>query len=247
MRIRLLPWLLGVALAAGRLGAQAPPTPLGPMLANPHLARPGLLAGGAPGAAEGYLALAADGYRTFVDLRGDAERPADAQAFAEAAGLAYVRVPVTGEVDLDLVSARALDAVLDDAARGPVVVACHSGNRSAALIAVREFWLEGAGAEAALALGKAAGLTRLEPSVRMLLGLPPATPALLAPAPAPAPTSSRRRPRGSLPAEPSGPLRAPDAGSGATPRRGRPRGRRGTGRARARRCPATRRWPGRSW
>lgn len=174
-----------VSAATARAAAPAPPAPLGPLVSNPHVARPGLLAGGAPGAAEGFLALAADGYRTFVDLRGDAERPAEAQAFAEAAGLAYVRVPMTGEVDLDLVSARALDAVLDDAARGPVVVACHSGNRSAALIAVREFWLEGASAEAALALGRAAGLTRLEPTVRMLLGLPPAAPALLAPAPAP--------------------------------------------------------------
>lgn len=178
-------------LAAAPLLAQAPPpAPLGPLLANPHLARPGVLVGGAPGAAEGFAALAGDGYRTFVDLRGDAELPADARTLAEAAGLAYVRVPVTGEGDLDLVTARALDAVLDDPSRAPLVVACHSGNRAAALLAVREFWLEGASAEAALALGKAAGLTRLEPSVRMLLGLPPAMPALLAPAPAPAPTGS---------------------------------------------------------
>jgi hypothetical protein len=57
------------------------------------------------------------------------------------------------------------------------VIACASGNRVGALLALREFWLEDAEPEAALALGKAAGLTRLEPSVRLLLGLPPAPPA----------------------------------------------------------------------
>lgn len=64
--------------------------------------------------------------------------------------------------------------MLDDVTRYPIAVACSSGNRAGALLAVESFWLDGVSPEAALALGKSAGLTRLEPSVRLLLGLPPA-------------------------------------------------------------------------
>jgi protein tyrosine phosphatase (PTP) superfamily phosphohydrolase (DUF442 family) len=87
--------------------------------------------------------------------------------------MAYERVPVQGDADLDLASARALDALLDDRARYPVAIVCASGNRVGALLAVRAFWLEGSNPETALALGRAAGLTRLEPTVRLLLGLSP--------------------------------------------------------------------------
>jgi uncharacterized protein (TIGR01244 family) len=147
-----------------------------PQLRNVRDPLPALRTGGIPEGDEIYPRLAAEGFRTVVDLRGDAEPVEAARAAAEAAGLAYVRIPIAGDADLDLGSARALDAVLDDPARGPVVLACASGNRSGALLAVRAFWLEGASADEALALGRAAGLTRLEPSVRRLLGLPPAEP-----------------------------------------------------------------------
>ena len=99
--------------------------------------------------------------------------------------MAYERLPIAGDADLDLATARALDALLDDPARYPVAVVCASGNRSGALLAVEGFWLDGRPAEEALGLGRSAGLTRLEPSVRLLLGLPPLPP----PAPAAAPPS----------------------------------------------------------
>ena len=38
---------------------------------------------------------------------------------------------------------------------------------------MRAFWLDGARPDAALDLGLRAGLTKLEPAVRLLLGLPP--------------------------------------------------------------------------
>jgi uncharacterized protein (TIGR01244 family) len=130
-----------------------------------------------PPTAEVWPKLRQEGFVTFVDLRPEPELAATARAAAEAAGLVYVQIPVGSDADLDLGAARALDAILADPARSPAVVACASGNRSGALLAVRAFWLQGKPAEEALAFGKAAGLTRLEPSVRQLLGLPPLPPA----------------------------------------------------------------------
>lgn len=54
----------------------------------------------------------------------------------------------------------------------PVALACASGNRVGVLLAARAFWFDGASPDQALTLGKQAGLTRLEPVVRSLLGLP---------------------------------------------------------------------------
>jgi protein tyrosine phosphatase (PTP) superfamily phosphohydrolase (DUF442 family) len=169
--------LAGLLLTLPPLGAQtpSPAAPSGPpagLLSNQHQPLPGLLTGGAPSSAEGFRAIAQAGYRTFIDLRSDAEVTPETRAAAEAAGLVYRRVPVGGEAELDLASARALDALLDDEANRPAAVACGSGNRVGALLALRSFWLDGAPPEEALALGLRAGLTKLEPSVRQLLGLP---------------------------------------------------------------------------
>ncbi len=103
-------------------------------------------------------------------------------------GLVYERIPVRGDADLNLGSARELEALLDERTRYPVAIVCASGNRVGALLAVRAYWLQGSTAESALALGRAAGLTRLEPSVRRLLGLAPA------PDPAPTPIATPTRP-----------------------------------------------------
>jgi len=182
-------WALGAAvLAAGGAGAALPvpgasaaPTPL---LLNEAEPEAGLLTGGAPETADGYLALAAAGYRTLIDLRPDVELAPETATWIGASGLAWVRIPIAGDADLNLGTARALAAAL--APEGaPRVLACRTGNRSGALLAVRAFWLEGRSAEEALALGKAGGLTRLEPAVRQLLGLPPLQP----PAPEPPPTN----------------------------------------------------------
>jgi uncharacterized protein (TIGR01244 family) len=154
--------------------AAAPAAAPADQLLNARDPLPGVRTGGTPPTAEVFAKLASEGYLTYVDLRPEPELAATARAAAEAAGLAYVQIPVGSDVDLDLGTVRALDAILDDAARTPAVVACASGNRSGALLALRAFWLDRKPAEEALALGRAAGLTRLEPSVRQLLGLPPA-------------------------------------------------------------------------
>jgi protein tyrosine phosphatase (PTP) superfamily phosphohydrolase (DUF442 family) len=175
----------GSGAISGPLAAQGPevaaqssalPSPAAPILLNERRPLEGLLTGGAPQGPEGYRALAAAGVRTYVDLRTDGELSEETKAAIAAAGLAYERLPIAGEADLDLAKARALAALLRDRTRYPIVVACASGNRVGALLAVEAFWLDGRSPQEAFALGQQAGLTKLEPSVRQLLGLPPAAP-----------------------------------------------------------------------
>lgn len=167
-----------------------PPAATAPLLLlNERHPLPGMLTGGIPageGPAAAFQALADAGVRTYIDLRADAEIPPETAALATTAGLDYRRLPIAGEADLDLASARALDLVLDEWGRYPIAVACSSGNRAGALLALRAFWLDRVGAESALELGLAAGLTRFEPSVRLLLGLPPMPP----PSPTPIPPAA---------------------------------------------------------
>ena len=163
----------GAAAAQGPPAAPAAPAP-GPLL-NPMHPLERVLTGGFAGP-ESYSALAGEGYKTYIDLRSEAERAADASA-PTPPGLRIEHLPVAGEADLNLATARALDKLLDDPALYPVVVACGSGNRVGALLALRAFWLDGASPEAALDLGRKAGLTKMEPTVRILLGLPPTAPA----------------------------------------------------------------------
>lgn len=173
--------LVGSALASEP--APAPPSGAGSEAAAPQLRNQrdplaGVRTGGILPESEAELlaALAADGFGVYVDLRTEKEGLDAARSAAEAAGLEYVSIPVGGEADLDLATVRSLDAVLADPARRPAVVGCASGNRSGALLALRAFWLEGKPAEEALEVGLRAGLTRLEPQVRTLLGLPPLPP-----------------------------------------------------------------------
>ena len=176
------------ALLSTALGAQAPASPsaeptAAALLLNERQPLPGLLAGGSTKAPDEHARLAGAGYRLYVDLRTDKEVTPEIQTAAEAAGLVYARLPIGGEAELDLASARALHELLHGPQPAPTALVCASGNRSGALLALEAFWLHGTPGAEALELGKRAGLTRLESSVRSLLGLPPLPEASPAPAP----------------------------------------------------------------
>lgn len=129
----------------------------------------GITSAGQPDA-EALQVFAESGYAVVVDMRGPREdRGMDDFAGAvEGKGMRYIAFPVAGRKDVNLETAARLDALLGEL-EGPVLLHCASGNRVGALLALRQS-LKGADDEAAIAYGKEAGMTRLEPRVREILG-----------------------------------------------------------------------------
>ena len=121
---------------------------------------------------EQFTALTDLGYGTFVSLR-----PADEngtgweEAFAATAGVAFHRLPVQGADGINRDNAVLLAAVLDAAGDDQVVLYCGSSNRVGALLAIKAHELDGQDVESALEIGRAAGLTRMEPMIRTKLGI----------------------------------------------------------------------------
>ena len=106
-------------------------------------------------------AVSAAGFSAVIDLRAaDEDRGFDEQKEIERLGMSYVPMPIGSADDISLENAAVLDQILADN-KGPVLIHCASGNRVGALYALREI-LYGASADDALAVGKAAGMTRLE-------------------------------------------------------------------------------------
>jgi uncharacterized protein (TIGR01244 family) len=109
------------------------------------------------------------GIHHIIDLTPDAETPDfDEAAAAQMAGLDYSNLPLSGPGDLTRENVQAFDAMLRHAKR-PVLVHCASGNRVGAMAALRAAWVDGKGAEEAIAIGKAWGLKGLEGDVRRRL------------------------------------------------------------------------------
>ena len=124
---------------------------------------PGLHAGGQPTTAD-LARLQAQGVHTVIDLRGEAEnRGYDEAAAARHLGLTYVALPIAGADAITPANAAALRALLDEHGDG-VLLHCASGNRVGALLAL-DGLRAGQPREQALALGRKAGLTSLEPAV----------------------------------------------------------------------------------
>jgi uncharacterized protein (TIGR01244 family) len=127
----------------------------------------GLTAAGQPNEHQFQLVSEA-GYQAVIDLRGtDENRGLDEAALLEKLGLDYVVLPLSTPDAINMDNAAKLDAILSGF-DGPVLLHCGSGNRVGALLALRQS-LHGADDAAALAYGKSAGLTGLEPVVRTRL------------------------------------------------------------------------------
>jgi protein tyrosine phosphatase (PTP) superfamily phosphohydrolase (DUF442 family) len=151
----------GVAAASGAAGDVGLPGEQHPAV--------GVTTGGVP-STEALNRARAMGYHTVVSLLVDDEPGLTGEEEAVTSrGMRFVRIPVAGSRGLDEASARRLGEVLHDPAAKPVLLHCSSGNRAGALLALEAFYVEGASVDDALELGRAAGLTRLEPSVRAQL------------------------------------------------------------------------------
>jgi uncharacterized protein (TIGR01244 family) len=171
----LLPAAALLVLAAGTSARLEANPPLG--VVNERQPLPGITTAGQP--TDDQLAAAkAAGYKTVVDLRPATEAPERGEAAKVGElGMAYVNIPIAGPADLTDENARQLLALLKDDNKKPMLVHCGSSNRVGALVAIGRAKIDGKSAEEALALGKEAGLSSLEPAVRQLLGLPPLPPA----------------------------------------------------------------------
>lgn len=150
-------------------GDTAAAAPVGVVLHEP---RPGLYTAAQPAPSD-WIAIAARGVRTVINLRPDAELEGrDVAAEVRKAGMAYHAIPVAGLDGITAENAKRLSAMLERV-DGPVLVHCSSANRAGGLLAVAAAQ-DGMNAEAALALGRVAGMKSAEVRVREVLGMPPA-------------------------------------------------------------------------
>jgi len=143
---------------------------------NARIPMDGLLSGGQPSETQ-VEAAALGGFRTVINLRTEQEKGYEWEAeTVEGLGMRYISIPIDGK-NFTRETVERFDAALGESlAQGPVLLHCASGNRIGAILALRAGWLQETDAEEALKYGKASGMTRLEPVVRELLGLPPVEP-----------------------------------------------------------------------
>lgn len=117
--------------------------------------------------------IKAAGISHLINLRPAAEDlNFDEAPAATALGLNYHALPISGPADLTLANAQALDALLAEVGDAPTLIHCASSNRVGALMSLRAAWLQGHSADEALAIGRAYGLTAMEPLVQKLLSEP---------------------------------------------------------------------------
>ena len=118
---------------------------------------PGVATGGQPDSAH-FVALAAGGVRTVIDLRAASEpRGYDEPAVARAAGLEYVSLPVTA-ASLSDSTIDAFRALMKARRTASVLVHCHSGNRVGAVMVPYLVLDRGWTLERAIAAAEAGGL-----------------------------------------------------------------------------------------
>ena len=118
--------------------------------------------------AEAFKVFAEAGYVAVIDIRTAGEdRGLDEAAVVQGLGMDYLQMPVGGSDGITFENAEKLDQLIglyDE----PVLVHCGSANRVGALFALNVF-RETGDMDKALEAGRAAGLTRLEGTVREVL------------------------------------------------------------------------------
>lgn len=134
---------------------------------------PGLYTAAQPAATD-WAAIRARGIGTVINLRPPGELAGrDEAAEVHAAGMRYLDIPVGHADGITPGNARLLHAVLAPSHGGGVLVHCASGNRAGALLALEQHEFDGLAPQAALELGRKAGVTRMEPVLKAALGIVP--------------------------------------------------------------------------
>ena len=147
-------------------GDAMPPIVRNYLRASPYIATGGMVRPGA------FEELAGLGFKTLVNLNTAAEGAEAEGVAAEAAGLAYVSLPVGGAAP-SAEQIAALAEVVEDPLNYPVLLHCGSSNRVGAAWALYRAG-RGVPAEIAIQEGRTVGLRpNREAAVRQILGLPP--------------------------------------------------------------------------
>jgi len=131
---------------------------------------PDVYAAGQPSAWQ-LASLADEGVRTVINLRGPTE-PVEFDEAIEAGrlGLRYVSIPIAGPEDVTPETAARFSRELEEArCSGSVLVHCASANRVGAMLALDLCLSQNKPMADALSIGRAAGLTTLEPAVTDIL------------------------------------------------------------------------------
>jgi uncharacterized protein (TIGR01244 family) len=171
-RLRHLLSGIGVMTLIGAAWAQVPETMDDAAIPKYRVVRPGLATGGKP-SAEALERLKAQGFKTVVDLRTEAEGTTTEKETVETQGLRYLSVPISpasfGAADVEAVA-----KVLKDKDAAPVLLHCSSANRVGAVWMVMQVQ-EGRSLEEAEAAGKEIGLSSqamVEAARRVAASLP---------------------------------------------------------------------------
>lgn len=133
-----------------------------------HTLTKNLVTGGQPSREE-LAALKEAGVTKVINLRGpDEVVHFDPRTEAEALGMEYVSLPISGAADVTAENARALHQLLQEE-EDTVFLHCASGNRVGAMLAIATHQIDGKPVEDSLAFGRSAGLGSLEGKVRSVL------------------------------------------------------------------------------
>lgn len=154
-RLRPLAALVGLLLGTPLLGAQLPETVEPEEIPYYRVIRPGLAVGGQP-SPRALMDLEKMGIKTVVNLRTRREGAPEEEQVVRALGLDYVWVPISRST-FSLADVKAVEKVLDDPERRPVLLHCASSDRVGgvwAAILVRD----GHSLEEAEVAGRTAGL-----------------------------------------------------------------------------------------
>lgn len=137
-----------------------------------HCPNQQIICGGQP-SSDQLAAFAKGRGHTVVNLRTDDElatlRGWDEGRVVRSLGMRYVRIPVADVKDITRETCVELGKAMAPVGGEPVMVHCSSGQRVAALMALKSVWVDQQPVKAAMQLGHDAGLDQMEPQVRQVL------------------------------------------------------------------------------
>ncbi len=126
---------------------------------------PGVLTGGQPTQSELEQAKKL-GYKTIINLRMPNEMTEWNEASkVQSLDMKYVSIPVSSRDSINSINSDKMISILQNKSNYPVMIHCGSGNRVGALFSVDAFFQKSLSQEDALAIGRQAGMTKLEPLV----------------------------------------------------------------------------------